>query len=93
MQFTRHDLGHLDAGDVVIVTLSGTEANVVLVDPSGLQAYSSGQRFTHYGGGGHFRSSPARLTVPHAGHWYVCVDLGGAGGSVRSGVTVLSRAA
>jgi hypothetical protein len=48
MQFTRHDLGHVEGGSIVTVELRGTEANVVLLDACGLQAYSSGRQFTHY---------------------------------------------
>jgi hypothetical protein len=87
MKFTQYDLGQLNAGAVVEVTLRGTEANVRLMDAPNLQSYRSGRRHTYYGG--HYKQSPARIPVPRFGHWYVTVDLGGDAGSVSSAVRVL----
>lgn len=33
--------------------------------------------------------SPFRIPIPHSGHWYVVIDLGGYSGTVRSSVRVL----
>jgi Domain of unknown function (DUF1883) len=88
MNHLQSDLGHLDAGAQVDVTLRGTEANVMLVDPVNLGHYESGRRFEYFGG--HFTRSPARVTVPRAGHWHVVVDLGGAAGRVEASVGVFA---
>jgi hypothetical protein len=90
MEFVSHDLGHQDAGNVVIVTLAN-QANVRLMDASNFQRFRSGGRANFYGGGA--VASPVRLEVPHSGHWYVVLDLGGAAGTIRSSVQVLSAAA
>lgn len=87
MNFTQYDLGHVDRGSVVVVTLSGSAANVRLMDSSNFSSYKAGRqhRFT----GGLARSSPVRLQVPHSGTWHVAVDMQGLRGSVRSGVQVV----
>jgi hypothetical protein len=88
MNYLQSDLGNLDAEALVEVTLRGTEANVMLLDPVALAAYKAGRRFDYFGG--HFTRSPARIVVPHAGHWHVVVDLGGAAGRVEASVNVLA---
>lgn len=87
MKFIHHDLGSLDGGTVVVVTLKGNAANVRLMDGSNFNNYRAGRRHRFYGG--HATKSPVRLQVPHTSHWHVAVDLGGLGGQVRSGVRVL----
>ena len=87
MQFQQYDLGNLSGGEIVEVTLSGTAVNVRLMDSSNYQSFRAGRRHSFFGG--HATRSPVRLQVPHSGHWYVTVDLGGYSGSVRSGVRVL----
>jgi Domain of unknown function (DUF1883) len=85
--FTHYDLGELGVGNVVEVSLEGTAANVRLMDSLNFSSYRAGQRHQYFGG--HVTRSPVRLQVPSAGHWHVAIDLGGYGGSVRSGVRVL----
>lgn len=91
MNFQQYNLGHQQRGNVVEVTLSGSAANVRLLDSSNLQSYRSGRQHRYYGG--LVRSSPARLVIPHAGTWYVTVDLQGLRGQVRSSVRVIPSAA
>jgi hypothetical protein len=86
MQFVHHDLGHLRGGEIVEVTLSN-RANVRLMDSSNFNSYRSGRRHTFYGG--QATKSPTRITVPRSGHWHIAIDLGGYGGSIRSGIRVL----
>lgn len=90
MNFTHYDLGSLSGGEIIEVTLSGTEANVRLMDSSNFQSYRSGRRHKYFGG--HATKSPVRLQIPHSGHWHVAVDLGGYTGSVRSSIRVLPGA-
>jgi hypothetical protein len=90
MQFQQYDLGYRNKGEIVEVTLSGNAANVQLVDSSNLSNYKAGRRYTYYGG--HATRSPVRLPIPSSGHWYVVIDLGGHGGTVRSSVRVLPGA-
>jgi hypothetical protein len=87
VNFTYYDIGNLRGGETVEVTLSGTEANVCLMDSSNFSSYRAGHRHTYYGG--HATRSPVRIAVPRSGHWYVTIDLGGHSGRVRSGVRVL----
>jgi hypothetical protein len=90
LNFTQYDLGSRRAGEIVEVTLQGTEANVELLDGLNLCSFKAGRRHTYYGG--HYKRSPARISIPRSGRWYVVVHLGGFGGSVRSGVRVLPGA-
>jgi len=86
MEFQHYDLGHRSSGEVVVVTLSGSAANVRLMDSSNFQSYRSGRRHRYIGGLA--ERSPVRLGIPHSGNWHVTVDLQGLRGTVRSGVHV-----
>lgn len=87
MQFIQHDLGHRRGGEMVEITLSGSAANVRLMDSSNLSGYKNGRRHRYYGGLA--KQSPVRLQIPHSGHWYVAVDMQGLRGSVRSSARIL----
>lgn len=90
MQFQHYDLGSMKGGEIVEVTLSGSAANVRLMDSSNFSSYRSGR--SHRYQGGLAKRSPVRLQVPRSGHWHVTVDLGGLRGTVRSGIRVLPGA-
>lgn len=87
MNFTHYDLGSLRGGETVEVTLSGTEANVRLMDDSNFRSFRAGRNHRYFGG--HAKRSPVRIAVPSSGHWHVTVDLGGFGGNVKSGIRVI----
>ena len=87
MKYTRYDLGNRSKGEIVEVTLSGTAANIRLMDSSNFHSFRAGRR--HRFSGGHVTRSPVKLPIPRSGHWYVVIDLGGYKGSVRSSVRVL----
>lgn len=89
MQFAYSDLGQRSGGEIVVVTLSG-RANVRLMDSGNFQSYRSGRQHRFYGG--QATASPVRIPIPHSGHWYVTLDLGGYAGNVRWGVQVLPGA-
>ena len=90
MQFQKYDLGQLQKGQFVEVTLKGSAANVRLMDSSNFQNYKSGRRHKYYGG--YVTRSPYRVSVPNNGHWYVAIDLGGYSGHISSSVNVLEGA-
>lgn len=86
---SRHyDLGQLDTGNTIRVTLSGNAANVRLLDDQNYRLYRRGQRYRYHGLLA--RTSPVNLAVPRAARWYIVVDLEGLGGRVRSAVEVIS---
>lgn len=85
-QFTQYDLGRLDKGATVVVTLKGSAANVRLMDSTNFRSYKNGRKHRYVGGLA--KSSPIRLSVPSNGHWYVTVDMQGLRGTVRSSVSV-----
>ena len=90
MNFNHYDLGHRRGGEIVEVTLSGSAANVRLMDSSDFQSYKNGR--SHRYQGGLARRSPIRLQIPRAGSWHVTVDMQGLRGTVRSAVRVLPGA-
>jgi hypothetical protein len=75
---------------VVQVTLSGSAANVRLMNSSDLSSYRSGRNHRYYGGLA--KQSPVNLQIPSSGHWHVTVDMAGLRGSVRSGIRMLPSA-
>jgi hypothetical protein len=87
MPFIHNDLGILEGGELIEVTLDKA-ANVRLMDASNFSSYRNGRRHEYFGG--QITRSPYRIAVPGAGHWHVAVDLGGYAGSVRAGVRVLA---
>jgi hypothetical protein len=87
MNFLHNDLGHLNGGEVVEVSLDHA-ANVRLMDTGNFHSYRQGARYQCFGG--EARRSPIRLKVPQSGHWHVAIDLGGRSGTIRAGVRVLS---
>jgi hypothetical protein len=90
MKYQYYDLGQRSTGEIIVVTISGNAVNVRLMDSSNFSNYKAGRKHRYYGG--HATRSPVRLQIPHSGHWYVTIDLGGYSGSVRSSVQVLPGA-
>ncbi|MEU3983143.1 DUF1883 domain-containing protein [Streptomyces sp. NPDC026672] len=86
MDYVVHDLGRQSKGATAVINLSGSAANVRLMDSSNYQKYKSGRG--HRCIGGLARTSPVRLAIPSSGHWYVTVDLLGLKGKVRSSASV-----
>ncbi len=90
MQFTHYDLGNKSKGDIVEIILSGSAANVRLMDSSNLQNYRNGRAHKYFGGLA--KQSPIRLQIPNSGHWHVTVDMQGLQGTVRSSIRMLPGA-
>lgn len=86
-KYASYNLGDRQAGDRVVVTLSGAPANVLLLDHDNFVRYRGGLRFQHLGG--LRRRSPIEFEIPHEGHWYVAMDLGGRRGNSRGAIKVL----
>lgn len=90
MNFTHYNLGHVERGSIVEVTLQGSAANVRLMDNSNFNSYKAGRQHRYQGGLA--KSSPVRLAVPSSGTWHVTVDMQGLRGTVRSGIQVIPSA-
>lgn len=91
MKYKHYKLGNQQRGNVVEVTLSGSAANVRLLDSTNYQNYRAGRRHNYHGG--LVKRSPARLEIPRTGTWHLVVDMQGLRGSVRSSVRVIPREA
>ncbi|MEV0800079.1 DUF1883 domain-containing protein [Kribbella sp. NPDC050281] len=89
-QFNVYDLKNRQRGEIVEVTLSGSAANVRLMNQSNFNAYKNGRRHRYVGG--LVKRSPYRMSIPNSGHWYVTVDMNGLRGTTRSAVRVLPGA-
>lgn len=87
MKFTHYNLGYVQGGSVVVVTLSGSAANVRLMNNSDFSNYKSGRRHRYYGG--LVTRSPYRIPVPSSGNWHLTVDMQGLRGTTRSSVDVI----
>lgn len=86
MDFVYYDLGHLQGGEVVEVTLDSA-ANVRLLDDLNFRGYRGGRQYTFYGG--YVTKSPYRTQIPNRGQWHLVIDLGGYPGRVSSSVRML----
>ena len=87
MQFNHWNLGHQNRGDIVVVNISGSAANVRLLDSTNFQNYKSGRRHNYYGG--LMTRSPAEIPIPHSGSWNVAIDMQGLRGQSRASVRVI----
>jgi hypothetical protein len=87
MKFQHYNLGQLNEGRIVIVTISGNSANVKLMDSHNFQNYKSGRKHSFFGG--HVTSSPFNISIPNYGNWYITIDLGGYSGKLNSSVKVI----
>ncbi|MGK0467167.1 DUF1883 domain-containing protein [Clostridium sp.] len=50
-------------------------ADVFLVDSNNYRKYTSGQRYTYFGG--NYTQTPVNITVQGSGRWYLIVQGGG----------------
>ena len=82
------DLGQVERGRVVRVTLQGNAANVLLLDSSNLSNYKAGRRAT-YRAGGLVTRSPFDMVIPSTGRWYVVADMNGLRGNTNVSVEML----
>ncbi|MBL7902994.1 MAG: DUF1883 domain-containing protein [Bacteroidia bacterium] len=87
MNFTHYDLGRKEKGQIVEITLSGSAANVRLMDSSNFQNYRNGRQHKYFGGLA--KQSPVRLSIPSSGNWHVTVDMQGLRGTVRSSIRMM----
>lgn len=87
MNFTHYDLGRKERGQIVEIILSGSAANVRLMDSSNFQSYRNGRQHKYFGGLA--KQSPVRLQIPSSGNWHVTVDMQGLRGTVRSSIRMM----
>lgn len=89
MEFKKYDLGPLETGRIIEITLEGNGAYVRLLDSANFSDYQNGRKYTYIGG--LITKSAVRLKTSHADHWYLAVDMGGLKGKVETTVQVLPR--
>lgn len=89
MEFKKYDLGPLETGRIIEITLEGNGAYVRLLDSANFNEYQNGRKCTYIGG--LITKSAVRLKTSHADHWYLAIDMGGLKGKVNTTVQVLPR--
>ena len=87
MNFLKFDVGMLNTGRAVEVTLSGDAANVRLLDEVNLYKYARGGDYSFTGG--LVKRSPVRIKIPGYAHWFVVVDMKGLSGVTDASVRVV----
>lgn len=77
MRYAYRDLGEQPAGATAIVHWHGSAADVLLLDPVSFSKYRASRSAVFYSAGGRYARSPARLSIPEAGRWFVVADFRG----------------
>jgi hypothetical protein len=88
MRYAYHDLGEQQPGTTMTVRWSSAAADVLLLDPVSFSKYCRGQKLVFRGGGGRYSRSPARLSIPETGRWFIVVDVRGYSGNAEATVEV-----
>ena len=88
MSYIYTDLGHIQSGDTVEVTLS-KGANVRIMNTANFNNYKSQRQCRFLGGLA--KVSPLRIQVPATGRWHAVVDMQGLVGSTSASIRVLPR--
>jgi hypothetical protein len=78
----------IGARDAIRVFLTGSAANVLVMDDTNFQRFKTGQQHQYYGG--YYTQSPVIIRPPYAGHWNVVINLGGFAGTVNAAVQVVN---
>lgn len=86
MDFVHYDLGYLEEGTTVVVSLD-VAANVCVLDFANFMYYKMGTSFMYLGG--YITRSPYYAIIPQNGFWHVTIDLGGYEGRIGSSVKVI----
>jgi uncharacterized protein DUF1883 len=89
MRYAYHDLGDQEKGTDVVVRWQAAAADVLLLDPVNFSKYCEGRQPLFFSAGGRYGRSPARLTIPQSGRWYVVADLHGYSVHAKATVEVL----
>jgi hypothetical protein len=77
MRYAYKDLGEQPAGATAIVEWRGSAADVLLLDSVSFSKYRASRSAVFYSAGGRYSRSPARLSIPEAGRWFVVADFRG----------------
>ena len=89
-RFIHFDLGQCKGGEIYEIALSGSAANVQLMDSLNFNSYRGGRQYRY--SGGLMKRSPVNLQVPRSGHWHIAVDMRGLKGRTRASIRQLPRA-
>jgi hypothetical protein len=74
-------------GDLIRVHLSGSAANVLVMDDLNYAGYQQGKTYNYYGG--HYTRTPVIIKPGVYGQLNIVINLGGFAGSVRAVVQIV----
>ena len=86
LDFVHYDLGLLEEGTTVVVSLDAA-ANVCVLDHANFLYYQMDTSFKYLGG--YITRSPYYAVIPQGGFWHVAIDLGGYEGRIGSSVKII----
>ena len=89
LPYKYHDLGDRKRGDRFVVHLSGSAANLLLLDSSNFASFRAGR--DPRGVGGLATRSPIPFAIPSDGHWYLVVHMWGLEGTASWKIEWLPR--
>ena len=90
MSFLKFDLGKQKKGRLVKVTLTGSIANVFLLNNSNMYNYEHGHECQSFGGIA--KNALVEMKIPENDHWFIVVDkkgLSGAEGKTDASVSLV----
>lgn len=80
-----HSREYLNGGDLVVVNCTH-QSDVLVMDDLNFNAYRRGNAARYFGG--FYTHLPARIRVPHSGHWNIVLE---APRGARYGMSVLRQ--
>jgi len=67
--FTKYDLGHVNAGEIIEISTKYTDTNAFLVDQTNYERFKKNKNFDYFGG--QMMISPFVFQIPTSSNWYV----------------------
>ena len=85
MKYWFHDIGVVDEGNILEVTLD-KPAHVLIMDDANYEFFKNRQTYSSVVN--KVTESPYKVKLPRSAHWFVVIDLDGKQGTVASSVKV-----
>jgi len=89
MRYTHYDLGILQKGKIVEVSLKGNAANVYLLDDKNYYKFTLEEDFKSIGG---YTKDPfVRRKTTHTDHWHIVIELSVPYGEVQTSYRIVKK--
>ena len=90
MPYQLSELGHVDQGKVVEISLNYA-ASIKVMDTTNYYSFKKGGKYKYIGE--YVDKSPYQITIPYPARWYVVLELDGLAAKVASSVKILPSSA